>query len=113
MLGIDLIVDVDDIAIIKVTDDLADSVAFTDVSEELVAETFTFTGTGHQTGDIYEFNKSRDDFLGLGDFCEFSQSFVRYFNGADVRFDGAEGVVFGGYLFLGESIEEGGFANIR
>ncbi len=67
MFGIDLIVDVDDVGVIKITDDLADGVAFTDVGEELVTETFALAGARYQTGDVGEFDDSGDDFLRFRD----------------------------------------------
>ena len=70
-----------------------DSVYFTDVGQEFVAQTFAFAGAAHQTSNVNEFDDSRCGFCGVIHFCQFCQSFVRHSYDAHVGVDGTEGIV--------------------
>ena len=62
--GVDITLDVDDLGIVKATDDLEDGVDGANVGQEGVAETSASRGTAGQTGDVVDGQVSRD--LGLG-----------------------------------------------
>jgi len=61
---VDITLDVDDLGIVKATDDLEDGVDGANVGQERVTETSTGGGATGQTGDIVDGQVSRD--LGLG-----------------------------------------------
>lgn len=80
--------------------------------EELIAQPLALARTGHQSGDVDEFDDGRDDALGLYDAGEFGQARVGDFDHAHVGFDGAEGVVGRFDPRFGKRVEEGGFADV-
>jgi hypothetical protein len=84
---------VDDVVIIKTTNDMDDSVDFTDVGEELIAEAFALTGTCHKSCDIDEFDGGRDDFISLGNRPQGFETCVRNLDDADVWIDRAERII--------------------
>ena len=87
-------------------------VGFTDVGQELVTQAFAFGSTRDQTGDVYKFHHGRQNALGVHDLGQILQTLVRNFDHTDVRFDGAEGVVFSRNAGFGQSVEQSGFTNV-
>jgi hypothetical protein len=83
-----------------------DRVGLADVREELVAEPFAVRGTLHEAGDVHELDGGGNRFLRLDDLGEFHEACVGNLHHADVRLDGAEGIVGGFGLGCRERIEE-------
>ena len=52
--GVHRAVHVDDVAIVEAAQHVDDGVALADVAQELVAESFTFAGALHQSGNVYD-----------------------------------------------------------
>jgi len=86
---------------------LADRVGLTDVGEELVAHAFTFGGSAHDSGDVHELDRGRQDLLRAVDRGEFFQPWIGHSYHSDIWFDRRERVVRGEHVVLGQGIEEG------
>ena len=103
----------DDVVIDEATHDVRNRVGLTDVREERVAFALAFAGAFNKAGDIDELDACRQHALWLHDGGQRIKTRVRYTNNADVRVDGAEGIVFRSDLRLGQRIEQCRFANVR
>ena len=104
--------DVDNIVIVKATHDVGDSVSFADVGEKFIAQSFTFGGARHQTGDIHELHGGGHDPLRIDDLGQFVLARVGHCYHASVGFNGAEREVFGADTGVGQRIKQGGFADV-
>ena len=103
-----------DVAVDEAAHDMGDGVAFADIGEKLVAETFALGGAAHQPGDVDKSQAGRNDFLGAGDFGQHFKARVGHGDVADIGLDGAERII--GRLRrrrLRQGVEQGGFADIR
>ena len=104
---------VDDVVIVKAAHHLHDGVHFTDIRQELVAQSGSFRGALDQAGNVHEFNERGDDFFRAGHVGKHLQAGVRHRDHAHVRINGAEGII--GRLGLagsGDRVEEGGLADV-
>jgi len=110
--GVDAVGDVNDVVILEAAHHVGDGVGLADVGEELVAQAFTLGGTGDQAGDVDEFHGGGQDALGLDDLGQRRQAGVRHRHDAAVRLDGAEGEVFRCDTGFGQSVEQGGLADV-
>ena len=108
----DLAGDVDHVRVFKAAHHVDDGVGFADVRQELVAQAFALGCAGDQAGDVDEFHCCRKDAFRLDDVCQRLQARIGHFDHADVRFDGAERIVFGGDARLGQGIEQGRFTDV-
>ena len=110
---IDLVGDVDDVAVLKAAQHVGDGVAFADIGEELVAEALALAGAFHEAGDVDEAHARRDDLLRFGDGGELVETRVGHRHLAGVRLDGAEREVGGlGVGGAGEGVEQRRLADI-
>jgi hypothetical protein len=110
---IDRSTDVMNIGVLKAAHDLHDGVHLADVAEELITQSFTRARSSDETGDIDELDGCRDQLLGVRDLREDIQSRVGNDDHADIRIDGAEGVIRCLRLpGARDSIEESGFSNV-
>ena len=103
----------DDVVIVKAAHHLHDGVHFTDIRQELVAQSGSFRGALDQAGNVHEFNERGDDFFRAGHVGKHLQAGVRHRDHAHVRINGAEGII--GRLGLagsGDRVEEGGLADV-
>jgi len=89
-----------------------DGIGFTDVGEELIAQTFALGGARDQTGDVDEFDDGGLDFGGMSDVGKRREAGVGHRDDADVRLDGAERVVRRFDARFGQGVEKSGFANV-
>ena len=111
--GIDRAEFVDDVVVFEATDDLHDGVDLADGGEELVAESGAGGGTFDEARDIDELDGGGDEFLGAGDLGKNGEAFIGNGDHADVRIDGAEGVVLRlGLAGPGDGVEEGGLPDV-
>ena len=83
-----------------------------DVGKELVAKTFAFGGTLHQTGNVYEFDDGGGEFLGFVEIGQPVQALIGNGNNANIGVDGAECVVVRRNTGVGDCIKKGGFTHI-
>ena len=93
--------------------DLDDRVDFADVAQELIAESLSFARSLHQSRNIDEFDRCRNDFLRFRERRQLLEALVRNIHDADVRLDRAEGEI--GCVSLagaGDRVEESGLADI-
>jgi hypothetical protein len=103
---------VNHVAVYEATNYLSDCVCFTDVGQELVAQTFTNRCATHDTGDVNERHRSRQQTLRSIHVGETLQARVWKVDDTDVRFDSCERVVRRQNVVLGQCIKEGRLANI-
>ena len=87
---IDTAVYMDDVVIVEATQYVQDCICLADIGEEFVSQPFPFAGAFYEAGNIYDFDRSRDNTLGMFDFSQLVQTFVRYGDHADIRFDRTE-----------------------
>ena len=97
---------VNNVVVLKAADDVGNGVALTDVGEELIAQAFALARAGNQTGDVDEFDSSRNDFLGVVDFGERLQTRIRNLDDAHIGINCAEGVILSGDARFRQSIEK-------
>ena len=67
--GIDLIVDMDNVAILKNPYDMDNSIDFADVGQKFIAQTFAFRSALDQTGNIDKFDDGRNGLGRVRHFC--------------------------------------------
>ena len=91
---------------------LANGVGLANVRKELVTQALTLRRTTHNTRNINERHGCGDDALGAEDLGELVQARVRKRDHTDVRFNGREGVVRSQNGRAGQSIKQGGLANV-
>ena len=83
----------DDVIVIEAAHNLDDGIDLPNGGEEFVAEAGTLGGSFDEAGDINEFDRCRDDFLGLADFSQHLKPIVRNRDHTDIGVDGAKRVV--------------------
>ena len=91
--GIHASIHMDDIAVLEAAHYMNDRVYFTNISEELVSQAFTFRSALDQTGNINELNDSRCNLLGMIHFTQKANSLIRDRYNADVRVNRTERIV--------------------
>ena len=101
-----------DIVVLEAAHDVSDGVALADVGQEFVAQTFAFAGTGDKSGNIDEFGDGVQDALRIDDCGELGQTIIGHRHDADVGFDGAKRIIFGGDFGARERIKQRRFADI-
>ena len=101
-----------DVVVLKATDDMENRVHLTDVSEKLVSESFALGSALDQSRDVNEFDHGGGHLCGVVHFRQIVQPFVRHGYHADVRLNGAEGVVRGFSPRVGQCVEKRAFAHI-
>ena len=93
------------ILVVKAAHHVHDGIGFADVSQKLVAQTFTFRRTCHQPGDINELHNGRLHALRFDDLGQSIQPRIWHFHNADVRLNGAKRIVLGSNTRLGQGVE--------
>ncbi|MPN63921.1 hypothetical protein SDC9_211688 [bioreactor metagenome] len=82
-----------DIGIFKSPDDMDNGFDFTDMGQELVAQTFAFGSTFYQTGNIIELNRCFNFLFGMIHLGQAVQPLVRHRDDTDIGLNGAEGII--------------------
>ena len=111
--GIDRAFDVDDILIVKATDDVDDRIHLADVGQELVAQPLALARAAHQSRDIHKLHHRRGGLFRVVQVGQRLQALVRHGHHADVGVDGAERVVRALRARLRDCIEQSRFPDIR
>ena len=91
--GIYTAVYVNHIAILETAHYMNDRIYFTNISEELVSQAFTFRSTLDQTGDVNELNDSRCNLLGMIHFTKKPNPLIRDRHNTDIGINRAERIV--------------------
>ena len=102
----------DDIAVLKAAQHVYHSVYIADVREEFVAESLSFGGSLDQSRNIDKFDDSGRIQLWMVHFGKLVKPRIRYLYHADVRIDGAEGIIRTGRTRTGKCVEKGAFSYI-
>ena len=90
----------------------ADGVRLADVGEELVAQPLALAGAAHDPGDVHEGDRRRYHPRGVEQLGELVQARIRQGHNPHVRLNGRERVVGGQDGRAGQSIEQGGLADV-
>jgi hypothetical protein len=104
---------VDDIAIAKDADDLADCIALADVGKKLISKASAFGSAFYDTSDINERDCGRNDFFGAKDLGKDIKTGIRDADNADVGLNSGEWVIRGQDIVLCQGVKEGRFSDIR
>ena len=110
--GVDLAVHMDHVGVAEEAHDLADGVGLADVREELVAQALALARAFHQTRDVDELHRRRDDLRGMVDLRELIEARIGDGHDAHVGLDGRERVVRREAALVGERREQGRFADV-
>ena len=90
-----------------------DCLNLTDVSQELVSQSFSLAGALNQACNVTELNCRIYSLPGIVYFRKLCHSLVRYGNNTHIRLDGAERVVGRFRSGLCDGVKKGALANIR
>ena len=101
-----------DVGVLEAAHHVGDRIGFTNIGEELVAQTFTLGSASDQAGDVHEFHGGRENTLRFDDLGEFVQPWIGHRDQSRVRFNGAEREILCRNACFGQRIEQGGFAHI-
>ena len=105
--------DVHDVRVLEAANHVEDGVHLADVAQELVAQAFALAGAADDAGDVHQTDDGGDDLLALDELLERGQPGVRHGDHADVRLDGAEGVVGRLDPRRREGVEERALSDVR
>ena len=105
-------VHVHDVFVIEAADDFHDGFAFTDVGQELVAESFALGSAFYKACDVHEFCNGGNDGFRIVDLDQFVEAAVRHAHHAHVRFDSAERIVGRFGTGIGDGVKDGGLAHV-
>ena len=109
---IDRTLDMGDVRRFEAANDVEDGVDRADVAEELISESLTLGGAFHQAGDVEDLYGGRDDLLRWNDRFDPREPLVGHRHDAHVRLDRCKWVVGGFCTGCGQSVEEGGLADV-
>ena len=110
--GVHRAVHVDDVAIVEAAQHVDDGVALADVAQELVAESFTFAGALHQSGNVYDVTHGGYDTPRVNQLGELRQSFVGYGHLSHLGVDCTEREVCRLCLCAAQAVEKSGFSYV-
>ena len=105
--------DVHDVFIVKAAHNVHDGVRAADVLEELVAEARALARALDEARDVDKFDDGGSLLLGVVHLGELIEALIGNGHHADVRLNGAEGVVGAFRVRVGDRVEESGLADIR
>ena len=101
------------IFVFKAAHHFHDGRAFTDIGQELVAQSFALARPSHQTGNVDEVHRGVNGLGGSDQLGQGVYTGIRHRHRSLVRLDGAEGIIRGlGVLRPGQCVEKRGFAHI-
>ena len=109
---VDRAVNVNDVVVLKATDDVKDSVNLADVREELVSKALAARSALNESRDVNELDDSGCIFFGIVHFCKIIKARIGHSHHAYVRLDSAEGVVCGFSSCISQSVKECTFSNV-
>ncbi len=91
---------------------MQDSVAFADVAQEHIAQTFALARALHQTGNVYNFHGGRNHAFGVDNLLQGLQARIGNVYRTDVGFNRTEGEVGCLGLCVAQTVKKGGFAYV-
>ena len=86
-------VNMNNVVIFETADNMDDSIYFTNIGKELIAQTFTFAGTFYKACNVHKFDGGRCYLLCVIQFTEFHNSFIRNSNNTYVWVDSCKRIV--------------------
>ena len=110
--GIDSTIHMGDIIILETAQYMDNRICLTDVSQELVSQSFALGSTFYQTRYIYNLAGGGNDASRMNQLCQFGESFIGNGNDTHIGFDCTEREI--GCLCLGtaQTVEQSGFTHI-
>ena len=102
-----------DVLIVEAAHDVDNGVRAADVLEELVAEARALARALDEARDVDKFDDGGSLLLGVVHLGELIEALIGNGHHADVRLNGAEGVVGAFRARVGDRVEESGLADIR
>jgi hypothetical protein len=102
-----------DIRSLETTDDMEKRIDFTDMSEKLIAKTFSLARAFNQTCNVTNFQGAIRRLLRLEEIGENPESRIRYQGNARIGIDGREGIVSRQRAATSERIEDRGLSHVR
>ena len=103
----------DNLSVLKAADNVNNRVYFADIGEKFISQTFTLGSALYKTCDVHKFDDGRGNLFRVVHLCQCIQTVVGNSNGADVWFDGAEGVVGRLCACVGDCIKKCALADVR
>lgn len=100
------------IFIVEGSNNVVNAIDISDVAKEVVSKSFSLRSTSHDTCDINNLKHCGYFRFGFEHFAEFLEPIVWDGDDSLVGFDGAEGIVFGWDVEIGEDVIGGGFADV-
>ena len=101
-----------DVRIVKAADDMTDGIGQTDVGQKLVAQSFAFAGTFHQSGDIGKLKGRIDRLFRMKQLCQTIHACIRHFDDADIGLNGRKRIVGRFDLTFGNCVEQRGLSDV-
>ena len=101
-----------DVVVVEAAQYVDDGVGLTYIAEELVAQTFSFAGSFHQSGNVHDVACGRNDAPGMNQFRQFVQTFVRHGDLSHLCVDGTERKVCSLCLGTRQTVEKGRLAHV-
>ena len=102
-----------DVVVFKTAHHMDDGVYLADVGEKFVAEALALGGAAHQPCDVHKFDNRRGYLLRMVHLGEDVEPPVRHCDHADIRLNGAEGVVCALRSCVCDRVEEGALSDVR
>ncbi len=103
---------VNDVVVLEAAHDVGDGVRLADVGQKLISEPFPLGRATHQSRDVDEVDGRRHRRLRVIESHQGVEAFVGDRHHADVRLDGAEGIVGDRRAGGGKGVEKGGLADV-
>ena len=94
-----------DVRVAEIAHNFTNRVSFADIGQELVAQPLTLARSLHESRDVDELDRRRDDTSRMRDFGKLVETLVGYRNDADVGIDGRERIVGGKTGLIGQGRE--------
>ena len=83
----------DYVRILKAAHDMHNRIDLSDIGQKLVAQSFAFGSSLHQSCDVHKFDDRRSHLCRMIQVGEQLQTLIRYRNHSDIRINGAERIV--------------------
>ena len=110
--GIHASIDMHDVGVVETTQNVNDSVALADVSQELVAQALAFRGTLHESGNIDNIAHGRHDATGMDEFGQLREPFVGHTHLPHLGINSTKRKIRSLGLCARQAIKEGGLADV-
>ena len=112
LVRIDAALNMNDVGVLEVANNLADSIGVADVCQELVAQALALICALDQASDVHKLNGSWHDTARIDNLGQLLEPCVGHVNDAHVRVDGGKRIVCSQATLAGQRGEQRGFTNV-